>query len=104
MFSVQQKRDISSKIQQILRDTGHPELPEDGQEIELSHTPSFISMIYAITLPLHHYLDCIQHTTSIPALHRTQSNNNQGTACFHWLAHRCRKCIVYSLSCCNLNQ
>ena len=26
MFSVQQKRDIADKIQQILRDTNHPEL------------------------------------------------------------------------------
>ena len=30
MFSVQQKREISDKIQQILQDTGHPELP-DGE-------------------------------------------------------------------------
>ena len=28
MFSVQQKREISDKIQSILRDTNHPELPE----------------------------------------------------------------------------
>jgi len=28
MFSVRQKREISSAIQQILRDTNHPELPE----------------------------------------------------------------------------
>ncbi len=28
MFSVKQKRDISAKIQQIIRDTNHPELPE----------------------------------------------------------------------------
>ena len=27
MFSVRQKRDISDKIQKILRDTKHPELP-----------------------------------------------------------------------------
>jgi len=27
MFSVQQKRTIADKVQQILRDTGHPELP-----------------------------------------------------------------------------
>ena len=27
MFSVQQKRDIANSVQQILRDTGHPELP-----------------------------------------------------------------------------
>lgn len=27
MFSVRQKREISSAIQKILRDTGHPELP-----------------------------------------------------------------------------
>ncbi len=30
MFSVQQKRDISNAEQKILRDTGHPELP-DGE-------------------------------------------------------------------------
>ena len=28
MFSVRQKREIADKIQQILRDTGHPELPD----------------------------------------------------------------------------
>ena len=28
MFSIEQKRDISDKIQKILRDTNHPELPE----------------------------------------------------------------------------
>ncbi len=33
MFSVQQKRDISTAVQKILRDTNHPELPDDGQEI-----------------------------------------------------------------------
>ena len=30
MFSVQQKRDIAAKVQDILRETGHPELP-DGE-------------------------------------------------------------------------
>lgn len=28
MFSVAQKRDISEKVQMLLRKTGHPELPE----------------------------------------------------------------------------
>jgi hypothetical protein len=28
MFSVQQKREISDKVQAILRETNHPELPE----------------------------------------------------------------------------
>ena len=28
MFSARQKREISEKLQQILRDTNHPELPE----------------------------------------------------------------------------
>ncbi len=28
MFSVQQKRDIAEKVQEILRETNHPELPE----------------------------------------------------------------------------
>jgi len=29
MFSVAQKRAISDAVQKVLRDTGHPELPED---------------------------------------------------------------------------
>ena len=29
MFSIRQKREISDKIQKILRDTNHPELPND---------------------------------------------------------------------------
>lgn len=28
MFSVEQKRDIAEKVQKILRETRHPELPE----------------------------------------------------------------------------
>ncbi len=28
MFSVRQKREISEKVQKILQDTNHPELPE----------------------------------------------------------------------------
>lgn len=28
MFSVQQKRQIADKVQQILRETNHPELPQ----------------------------------------------------------------------------
>jgi hypothetical protein len=28
MFSVNQKREIANKVQQILRETNHPELPE----------------------------------------------------------------------------
>lgn len=35
MFSVRQKREISEAVQKILRDTKHPELPNDGHtEIE----------------------------------------------------------------------
>lgn len=34
MFSVKQKRDISEAIQNILRDTNHPELPKE--EIKFS--------------------------------------------------------------------
>ena len=30
MFSVRQKREIAEKVQQVLRDTNHPELP-DGE-------------------------------------------------------------------------
>jgi thymidylate synthase len=35
MFSVQQKREISEKVQQVLRETGHPELPEGEIEFHL---------------------------------------------------------------------
>ena len=35
MFSVQQKREISEKVQKILRDTSHPELNARG-EIEFN--------------------------------------------------------------------
>lgn len=31
MFSVKQKREISTKIQLLLRETGHPELPTDTE-------------------------------------------------------------------------
>jgi hypothetical protein len=34
MFSVRQKREIADKVQEILRETGHPELPEG--EIQFS--------------------------------------------------------------------
>ncbi len=35
MFSVQQKREIADKIQQILRDTNHPELPKGEIEFNI---------------------------------------------------------------------
>lgn len=35
MFSVRQKREISEKVQAILRGTGHPELPEGEISFEL---------------------------------------------------------------------
>lgn len=35
MFSVKQKREISEKVQKILRDTNHPELPETEIEFHL---------------------------------------------------------------------
>lgn len=35
MFSVKQKREIADKVQQILRSTGHPELPQEEIEFEL---------------------------------------------------------------------
>lgn len=34
MFSIRQKREIASKVQQLLRETQHPELPEG--EIQFS--------------------------------------------------------------------
>jgi len=35
MFSIQQKREISEKVQQILRETNHPELPKGEIEFVL---------------------------------------------------------------------
>jgi len=35
MFSVRQKREIADKVQQILRDTNHPELPEGEIKFQL---------------------------------------------------------------------
>jgi len=35
MFSVRQKREISEKVQKILRDTNHPKLPEGEIEFVL---------------------------------------------------------------------
>ena len=31
MFSIRQKREIADKIQKILRETNHPELPKEGE-------------------------------------------------------------------------
>jgi len=36
MFSVRQKRDIAEKVQDLLRVTGHPELPIGEIEFDLS--------------------------------------------------------------------
>ena len=35
MFSIREKREISDKIQKILRETGHPELPSDEIEFHI---------------------------------------------------------------------
>ena len=35
MFSVKQKREISNKIQEILRETNHPELPKGEIEFNI---------------------------------------------------------------------
>lgn len=35
MFSVRQKREISSAVQQVLRNTNHPELPEGEIQFRL---------------------------------------------------------------------
>lgn len=34
MFSMKEKRQLSDKIQRLIRETNHPELPEAGTEIE----------------------------------------------------------------------
>ena len=36
MFSIRQKRSIADAIQRILRETGHPELPQGEIEFKLS--------------------------------------------------------------------
>lgn len=46
MFSVQQKRDIAEKVQQVLRSTNHPELPEGEIQFEL-HVVGATSMSWA---------------------------------------------------------
>ena len=38
MFSVREKREISDKIQQLLRETGHPELPVGEIQFEIHIT------------------------------------------------------------------
>ena len=35
MFSVEQKREIADKVQQVLRDTNHPELPDGEVQFNL---------------------------------------------------------------------
>lgn len=35
MFSIKQKREIAKRVQQILRDTNHPELPEGEIQFDL---------------------------------------------------------------------
>jgi hypothetical protein len=35
MFSVTQKREISRKIQEIIRETNHPELPKDEIKFQI---------------------------------------------------------------------
>ena len=47
MFSVQQKRDISDAVQQILRVTHHPELPTTGEVSFLLHVDGAESWSFA---------------------------------------------------------
>lgn len=35
MFSIRQKREISERVQKILKETNHPELPEDEIHFQL---------------------------------------------------------------------
>jgi hypothetical protein len=41
MFSVAQKRSIASKVQELLRETGHPELPEGEISFQLHVTGGY---------------------------------------------------------------
>ena len=47
MFSVRQKREISDKIQAILRETNHPELP-DGEIMFSLHVHGVKSWYWAV--------------------------------------------------------
>lgn len=47
MFSVQQKRDISAAVQQIIRATAHPELPTTGEVSFLLHVDGAESWSWA---------------------------------------------------------
>jgi len=47
MFSVQQKREISDKIQKILRETNHPELPEGEIKFRIHIYGELFSLSYA---------------------------------------------------------
>lgn len=46
MFSVRQKREISEKVQQVLKDTNHPELP-NGEISFLLHVDGASSWSWA---------------------------------------------------------
>ena len=46
MFSVQQKREIADKVQQVLKDTEHPELPK-GEIIFSLHVDGATPMSWA---------------------------------------------------------
>lgn len=43
MFSVRQKREISDKVQAILRDTGHPDLPPGEIQFDLCVSESAVN-------------------------------------------------------------
>ncbi len=47
MFSVRQKREIATKVQEILRATNHPELPETGEIQFLLHVYGAASISWA---------------------------------------------------------
>lgn len=49
MFSVRQKRELSTAIQKLLRDTGHPELPAGEIEFRL-HVNGAESWQWAVIL------------------------------------------------------
>jgi hypothetical protein len=47
MFSVEQKRYIADQVQKILRETGHPELPFEGEISFLLHVDGVKSWSWA---------------------------------------------------------
>lgn len=69
MFSVRQKREISEKVQEILRETNHPELPK-GEIFFNLHVSGFENWSYA----------CIKNNGSVdkPSVNTWNESQDKG--------------------------